>query len=103
MQHVLFAQGTSRFDHPECNETRSWEQIAHAYKDSRSMLSTGSLGPLKTADFMVWVCFKGHPCLYKVLSGPSAGTDAMCYMYHETRQRWHAWALQSELQQCGHS
>jgi hypothetical protein len=35
-----------------------------------------------------------------VAAGPSVYTDAMCYMYHETEERWHAWALKSEVNQC---
>ncbi len=64
------------------------------------MFTTGSMGPLKSADFKVWACFKGHPCLHKVAAGPSVYADAMCYMYHETEERWHAWALKSEVDQC---
>ena len=91
---------TSRFHYPECNETRSWQTIAETYKSARSMFATGSMGALASADFKVWACFRGHPCLNKVATGPSLYTDAMCYMYREKEGSWHPWSLMSEMPQC---
>ncbi len=88
--------GSSRFAHPECNETRTWEQIAHTYKTAQELFFTGSLGPFAKDDFKVWACFKAHPCLSKV----AAPHDAMCYKYHEVLENWHPWGLHSEIHMC---
>ena len=97
---VVQGTGASRFAYPECNETRSWKDLAQIYKPAadRFMFMSGSLGSSATADFKAWACFKGHACLYKV--APTAYTDAMCYKYHEKERTWHPWALRSEIQQC---
>ena len=86
--------GVSRFNHPECSETRTWEELARTYKDIPHMFSTGYLGSVKSADFQVWACFVGHPCLHKVAA--SSYTDAMCYKYHEREKTWYPWMLMSE-------
>ena len=90
----------SRFAYPECNETRSWKDLAQTYKREadRPMFMSGSMGSAATADFKAWACFKGHACLYKV--APTAYTDAMCFKYHEKERTWHPWALRSELHEC---
>jgi hypothetical protein len=84
--------------HPECEEKRSWEEIAKVYKAFPSMFSTGGLGSFATSEFRVWACFQSHSCLYKV--APASYTDFMCYMYHETTKTWFPWGLKSEIQQC---
>jgi hypothetical protein len=87
-----------RFNHPECNETRTWEVIARTYKSSPHLLSVGGLGDYSSTDFEAWACFHDHPCFHKVAQ--SAYTDAMCYVYHERTGSWYAWTLKSELSLC---
>ena len=92
------SNGPSRFAYAECNETRSWKDIAEAYKPAPYLFESGSLGTFETDSFHVWACFWDHACLLKVAAAP--GTDAMCYEYHETDKTWHAWALKSEIPVC---
>jgi hypothetical protein len=98
--HVLMQLDpiTTRFAHPECRETRTWEEISSNYINARHMFETGSLGDSANNLFQVYACFWGHACLQKVTNTPYS--DAMCYMYHEEENTWHPWALQSEIQQC---
>jgi hypothetical protein len=68
------------------------------------MFSTGSLGALVTQDFGMWACFQAHSCVTVIVllvqRAPSAGDDAMCYMYHEKEELWYPWALKSEVSYC---
>ncbi len=90
---------TLRFDHPECIETRSWEQILEDYKYAPHMFTSGGLGMAQTPDFGVYCCFRGHPCLSKV--APEADeTESMCFLYHDGVGSWHPWILRSERNIC---
>ncbi len=89
----------ARFDYPECNETRTWEDIAQVYRLAPEKFESGGLGFLETVDFHVWACFRDHPCLSRLAVVPMS--DAMCYKYHEGQEAWHAWALLSEINMCG--
>ncbi len=87
-----------RFEFPECEERRSWEELAEQYQDVQHMFITGSLGLRKTENFEEYACFISHPCLLKVTPFPAS--DAMCYKYHEKEQRWYALGLMSEMNIC---
>jgi hypothetical protein len=106
---VLQTPGTiaPRFDRPECNETRSWEQISRAYQNSSSpnsqdqMFFTGGMGDLITQQFEVWACFRAHSCLVALRQVYSVSpSEAMCYVYHETEKKWIQWMFMSELKYC---
>jgi hypothetical protein len=94
---VFIQTDSQRFSHPECEEKRSWKEIARTYKDMQHMFETGSLGTFATKDLRVWGCFFDHTCL-KMLSTPA--TEAICYKFNEEKQTWHPWALKSEIHQC---
>jgi hypothetical protein len=102
VQTPWFSSGIiSRFDHSECNETRTWDDIARTYASAPDMLMTGGLGSLASENFEVWACFRGHACLHRLV--PFSYTDVMCYVYHEKEERWLPWALRSEMNSCGPS
>jgi hypothetical protein len=92
----------SRFDHPECVEVRTWQQIAQSIL-SESMpkndFATGGLGGLQTPEFGVWACFLAHPCVQH-MGGQS--TDSMCYAFSEDQQSWYPWGFKSDLKMCSH-
>jgi hypothetical protein len=97
----------SRFHHPECQETRTWQEIAETYESMPHMFSSGSLGQLATDTYGVWACFKSHPCLHFLQQIASSSelyldpaVDAMCYLYHEEENTWQAWKLKSEPGVC---
>ncbi len=85
-----------RFAYAECIETSTWEEISRKFLTSPHLFTSGPLHTFGLADenFKMWACFKGHPCLHKILEFPY--TDAMCYAYHEKELRWYPWALESE-------
>jgi hypothetical protein len=84
-----------RFSDPDCTETRSWQKIGREYQSRPTSFASGPLAAYKSESFKFWACFKGHPCLRRVLEFPH--TNAMCYVYHEQEHAWYPWALQSEI------
>jgi hypothetical protein len=94
MSELLYA-GATRFAFHECMETRTWEQLAAAYKSAPHMLSSGGQPSFSGGeDLKVWMCVQDHPCLALVTSGSSS--DAMCYLYDERLNKWY----RSEMMSC---
>jgi hypothetical protein len=90
----LSSDVSQRFSSTECLETRTWEQLAQVMRDKTDLFTTGSLGDSETANFHVWACFKDHPCLSVVTHNDG---DAMCYVFHETEEKWYPWGLSREV------
>jgi hypothetical protein len=88
-----------RFNHAECQESRTWETIAEQYASTPWLFSSGGLGTAVTREFRVWACWQGHSCLSRI-AGASQASDAMCYVYHETQKTWLPWCLGHELSIC---
>jgi hypothetical protein len=86
----------SRFAYSECEEKRTWQQLGREYVNIPHMFSMGGLGPLSTEEFDQWVCIRDHACLQKVKASEQ---EFMCYVFHETENKWYPWALQSEIKQ----
>jgi len=87
----------NRYALPECVEVRTWEQIARELQSDTSF-TTGTLKPEYLPDFEVWGCWKHHSCLSKFQH--ASADDAMCYVFDETKSKWLAWGLQSEVFKC---
>jgi hypothetical protein len=94
----LEAHVIERFNRSSCQEKRTWEEISRQYASTQWRFSSGELGPLSTNDFHVCACFQNHPCAQAV--SLNAQNDSMCYVYHETEERWIPWDLQQDLHFC---
>jgi len=80
-----------------CQCSLSWPELMPFIEAETAV--TGGLGLLmeQTPDFQVWMCFEspGHSeC------GCSQQGDPMCYVFHETEEKFYAWGRNSKLQLC---
>ncbi len=83
------------FNHRDCRENRTWIQISEEYSSTPWLFSSGGLGDLAIDEFLVWGCWKNHPCLVHV---PDAlAGDSMCYAYHERERKWLPWGLKKHV------
>jgi hypothetical protein len=88
----------ARFQHNECVETRTWEDLA--WQGPVDSFVTGCIDGLPydmLVEWSTWACWQDHPCLAKVQEAVMG--DFMCYVYNDLEDMWYPWSLKKWIDQ----
>mmetsp|Transcript_48639 Transcript_48639/g.115458 ORF Transcript_48639/g.115458 Transcript_48639/m.115458 type:complete len:407 (-) Transcript_48639:284-1504(-) len=90
------------FDHPVCQESRTWGELDRVFTGKRPDPDsiTAGLGKLARASddrFWNWICLRDHPCLSAPGVNGALG-DFMCFVYDEFEKQFIPWGKKSKLQ-----